>query len=531
MKQIVIIYLFSSFITYTFANQEGFLTNNGKHGEVTKSASIQKVQLDSVITYKFLNELIPERKNVFKYHPNGDVAVEELYFWEYSNINNTYSWIGRTRIEYTFSGNKPSEIINSSWNWNILDWRYTEKTTFEYNEKGQKTREYISKWNWYIINQWSNTHKNEFEYDMNGNVIIYARYRWDGDSSKWVCYQNEEFEFDENNNLMNYINNKEEYPGQPIVKTYREKNKYDDNGKLIQKVQLRWDISKEEWIETYKTENIYSSDGKQTYNAAYNYNFSANQWDRVRFTDYSYNDMGLLTQQKMMYWDSDSSKFLISNNSEYDYDANGFLIFFSSLSRNPFTKQLSGTKQEISKDPGDGSTIKIHYIWDNQEMRFNRMGKTVTQYNINNQMIKELSYEWDNMNEEFKPTNLSEYVYDDKKKFILLKRSQYSSGEWKQYSYTENEYNIMVSGEYIICPESYRTKLKYQLLKEEYLIQMFTKAMTRTTYHYSPFTFTSTPVIAEAGFRLYPNPAKDHLFIDFGPKKGDIFSNSLIFRA
>jgi hypothetical protein len=525
MKKVPFMLIALVCITNSYANSISWSGNTERKSENKKSGSVQKIQLDSVISYNLrssLNELVPERKNVFKYHPNGDVAVEELYFWEYSNINNTYSWNGRTRIEYTFSGKKTSEIIKSTWNWNILDWRYSEKNTFEYNEKGQKTREYISKWNWYVINEWSNIQKNEFEYDNYDNIVIYARYSWDSDSSKWGCYQKEEFEFDENSNLQNYTNNKVEYPGQPIVKTYREENKYDENGKLIQKMQLRWDKTKETWIETYKTENIYRPDGKQTYNAVYNFNFSNNQWDKVGYTEYAYNEMGLLTLQKMMFWDSDSSKYLINYISEYDFDTDGFPIFFLSLSRNSSTKVLSGGKREITTDPIDGSKITIHYSWDNQTSQFIKSSKTVTRYN-NEKLTSELSYYWDNQTEEFKPSNLSENFYDEKNNLILQKRFQYNiSGEWIQYSYTENEYDIMVSGEDIICPESYRSKLSYQLLKEEYLIQMFTKAMTRTTYHYSPFTFTSIPMLAKADFRLYPNPAKDHLFIDFDPIRGDI---------
>jgi hypothetical protein len=525
MKNIQFILIALICITNSYANPISMFGNTELMSENKKSGTVQKFQLDSVISHNFSssqNEIVPVRKNVFKYHQNGDVAVEELYLWEYSNINNTYVWRGNTRKEYTYINDKPFEFISSSWNWNTLDWRYTEKNTYEYNEKGQKTKEYLSKWNWYISNEWGNTHKNEFDYDENGNVISHARFSWDTDSSIWGCYQKEEFEFDENSILLNYTNNKIELPGQPIIKTYREEYNNDVNGQLILKMQFMWDKSKEEWKEAYKTENIYRPDGKITYNAVYNFNTISNQWDKVLYTDYSYNNMGLLTLQKNMYWDTDSSKYLINNISEYDFDTDGFPIFFLSLSRNSFTKLLSGMKREITTDPIDGSKITIHYSWDNQTSQFIKSSKTVTRYN-NEKFTSELSYYWDNQTEEFKPSNLSENFYDEKNNFILQKRFQYNnSGEWIQYSYTENEYNLLVSEEDIICPESFRSKLKYQLLKEEYLSQMFSKVMTRTTYHYSPFTYTSIPAIAEADFRLYPNPVTNHLFIDFDPSKGNV---------
>jgi len=221
-----------------------------------------------------------------------------------------------TKWEYTYSGNKIVEGIQSDWDIDSAVWEISTKQEYEYsNELISKIIEYR-----YLISSWAVSQQYTFTYDIQGreieelteiwdesentfanSYIITTSYHqdklisrmeersWDIDNQQWSegNYYLSEFEYDVNGNEIEYIFTfAMEFGGTSYITKSKKQSEYDSNNYLIEDLDFNWDENTSVWIELGKSE--YTNDAEGNPLVVIIYNKLSGSWDYSEKQIYNY---------------------------------------------------------------------------------------------------------------------------------------------------------------------------------------------------------------------------------------------------
>ena len=321
------------------------------------------------------------------------------------------------------------------------------------------------------------SYKRDLTYDVNGNEVLKTIYQWDTASDSFVPSQKLESIFNENGDPTLYTYSNWDTDTNGYVNYIKITFTYVENGRTI--LAQIWDANANSYVNNNKdvvTEEV-TEDGyvETTITQGWNTDTEVYVDSYKKVITYDENDRILDTY--FYFWDLETVSFLPNGRNEYTYNENEMIYIsqasdadtgdYINISQENTTYDLNGNITLIETTGFDNDGVVVYYI---------QRGYA---YDENGHMAYSLFPNYDSESSSFIPGFKTEYstVLDTDTKLDRMGTSyEYntSSGQWDQF------------------------------VGEE--VQSF--------FYYTKLDAMSAEVIEEAQFSIYPNPAKDFLFIN-----------------
>ena len=317
------------------------------------------------------------------------------------------------------------------------------------------------------------SYKRDLTYDVNGNEVLKTIYQWDTASDSFVPSQKLESIFNENGDPTLYTYSNWDTDTNGYVNYIKITFTYVENGMTI--LAQIWDANANSYVNNNK--DVVTEDGyvETTITQSWNTDTEVYVDSYKKVITYDENDRILDTY--FYFWDLETVSFLPNGRNEYTYNENQMTYIsqasdadtggYITVSQENTTYDLNGNITLIETTGFDNDGVIVYYI---------QRGYA---YDENGHMAYSLFPNYDSETSSFIPRFKTEYstVLDSDTKLDRMGTSyEYntSSGEWDPF------------------------------VGEE--VQSF--------FYYTKLDAMSAEVIEEAHFSVYPNPAKDFLFIN-----------------
>jgi hypothetical protein len=349
--------------------------------------------------------------------------------------------------------------------------------------------------------QWVASHKYKYTYDANGNMTQEIYYKGGGDS-QFVTYEKYECTYDANSNMTQKLYYYEWWGiGGQLIADFAEKHEYiyDTNGNMIQELDYCWDESTSQWVAYQKYEYTHDANGNLTQEFYYDWDKSASQWGAHRKFENIYDANGNLTQCLGYGWDESTSQwFAASYKYECTYDANGNIIQDLEYEWDESaSKWFALRKHEYTYNANGNMTQEIYYDWVESTSLLVAYNKYEGTYDANGNMTQEIYYIWDESTSQLVTREKHEYTYD-----LSYKLSNLILPKWfKWYDWFTYNKSFFVNKQ--IKAYSYRWNATDNTFVQD----------QKNILYYSEQNVTNVDKKETENMSLYPNPAKDKVFI------------------
>lgn len=389
-----------------------------------RDAQAERELLDSVVTLTTYNgEVYDGNKDVWEYGSDGLTKQYGWYYWD----TNTAEWIGRQRVDSTFTANgQLSMLINNTWDNSTKQWKRVKKSTLSYNPDGQLMLYSDYVWNG-DANDWVFNSKSEgtHSYTENGTHIIFSiNYTYDSDTGEWVFHHRNEQNFDSKGNLTLYnasfydtgsdswvfkkgsfkYENTFNEQGQPTLSSYYVWDSglnqwkgqgdllelsYDSNGKKTSVVTKSWDVLSNQWVNTRKTENQYNEPGYVTAYIESEWDMENSLWEVVSNQELFYDAQGNIFKSQVLLLDTVSNDWFISTKEDYTYDVSHRETLKEYYNRNDDGELVLYKKKESVYDAYGNVTQVAYYMPDTEDGTFVLSEDTKFTYNESGETLIE----------------------------------------------------------------------------------------------------------------------------------------------
>ena len=217
------------------------------------------------------------------YDGSGYLTNQLDQLWDGSSS----SWNNNEQFSYTNNGNGTvQQNIKQSWNPSSGTWMNSERLSYTHNGSNQVLTLTYENWSG---GAWVNYVKSTNSYDGSGYLTNNVFQLWDSSSSSW-----------KNSSQTNYTNNV--------------------NGTTQQLIQQSW-LPTGAWSNSIRT--IYTYNGSNQVLAMTTEFWSGGAWINYLKSTNSYDASGYLTNNLVQLWDSSSSSWENSNQTNYTNNVNG----------------------------------------------------------------------------------------------------------------------------------------------------------------------------------------------------------------
>lgn len=301
---------------------------------------------------------------------------------------------------------------------------------------------------------------------------------------------------------------------------------YTVNGLCSEVVFLRWD---EEWHYNALYRYSYDDNHLLTQHTISSYNEAQSEWMENIILDMNYNFDGLLSEVLITYQYDDELEY---ERSELYYDNSGFLIEVIMLNQNEEWEAYSKDTYFVNEE--NYQYEEFGYYWDGLEW-FNN-NQQIGKCNSDWQQIESNSYYRDEGSVDWEHINKDEFTYDDHNNIATVTSFQWNveNGLWEERSVVEHFYNNDYSFDQLLIPDIYFNDdasgrflnfFNHMWLKGEYsTINLETNEIqlrNRDLFYYSEQDIQAIDHLTMLKSKIFPNPAKDDIHIDFETQEQD----------
>lgn len=354
-----------------------------------------------------------------------------------------------------------------------------------------------------------------------GQVSLDSVLKYDPSGSSWVLGGKAQSTYLPNATVLRYFS--KVTPTSPWEKLDSSHYTYDANGNLLELYFTYWNPTTSSWENSFTHTYTYNASDQLTEQIFRNWNSGTGTWENSTRDEFFYDGNGRDTTRLSYQW---NGAWELSHRAQRSYSANGdntLLLIQSWDAQNTTWDPID--RQQFYYDAQHNDTMYTHDFWLNNA--WNPSDKETRTYNSDNYLIEQIDFDLDGS--VFIPGYKDEYIRDANNNPTLIHGYNDDNGAWilegRQTLTFDNSYNInsllLPLGD--IDPDHFQNGrvLTYTLEEldentgnlEPYQFE---------EYYYSDGNATAAPSPNAPGFdfRLYPNPAADHFFVEGLPRGG-----------
>lgn len=324
-----------------------------------------------------------------------------------------------------------------------------------------------------------------YNFDATGNNIRSIYQIYDDSTAQWVNHEKNESTFDAERNMLS---------------------------ELI----FMWDDSSASWIENYSGVNSYDASGNMTERLIYYVNEDTLELSgRIRF---EYDSSGRLLERYDDYMTDSTGIWENSAKAVYSYDSNGNNTGYIQYYWYDGTWDPSH-QIEIKFDDQNRNVEEIYSYWDGSA--WSSTSRYTSAYGESPLPLEKISYYWDSYStHDWVIGQRDTFVYDLKNNPVLTLSSNWDS-EWIDFWKSEAVFDTSYSRNELFLPAwlSDMPIVDASMRLNDYHYGMREgswKKLYENDFIYSSACTTGVRVVQTAPFKLYPNPARNVLYMNPG---------------
>lgn len=334
---------------------------------------------------------------------------------------------------------------------------------------------------------------------------------------------------------------------------------YDVNGNMILSYSYGWVSSTQQWRARTKFECIYDFLGMLSYSESYNPDTIPGTWRPSTKHEYTYNAEKNLSSDIQLNWNRDSSRLVYSSKFDYTYNTSGILTSVLGSIVNSKSQWQPLTQNNYTYDGSGNQTVETGYRMNLANHQWYPEFKDDYSYDSVGNRIMNIYSQPDTGSASWKFISKNLYSYNSSSKMILQTDYQFSATDsiWnfqskEERTYTDNgdmglKYNytwdtlsrqwVFIADGKISCDFNIAFPLSQLFLppgfenynSDHMMIDKFQYHWTgsqwnnfvQNMYYFSEKNL-GVPENSLAYCSVYPNPARDHVSIDWPGLKGDL---------
>ena len=496
--------------------------SDAKSGNL-KSTSANTHQLDSLLVER-LNETSASLElaqfEKWTWYENGLGESWELY--DLDRIPEKWSPNDREEYEWDENGNKTLHIdydpdtINGGW---LLNAKISN--TFDPNNNLlNSSLQFLNHSN----DTWENNRLQNFTYDNNGNEIESIVKVWDTISNAWVNSDKGVTSYDENGRMIKNEVLVWDTTQKDWVISMFMRSEYDENG-----YESLLELAINEYFMRFLTETVNDSLGNNLEVISYSWNFFQNTYSKSLKNLYEYTQDSLLLWWSHQLWNTTDSSWTTDWENHYEYDAQANLIYRDRYVQSITADTLIPYWKIDYVNNLEGKPILTNIMnWKTEKNEWVNSSQEHINYDEAQHQTYFGRYYWDTSDSKWIPNYVKIYEHDSYGNFLFQSKQNYDKESKLWVDEYSDEYNYDLGIEF--SKISYPSEWPLGHLSNLYRFDNYNHAMLQKTYseakndqlevterltfYYSPIITTGTPEIAEAKFKVYPNPAITHLVFE-----------------
>lgn len=391
-----------------------------------------------------------------------------------------------------------------------------------------------------ILSEWVGLTKQAYAYDSFGDMILETIFRWDSNTDDWTEYLQQEYVYDSQGSLIldhafhwdSNLADWEEY--------LKHELSYDTAGRQTVVAGFTWDINTNDWLRAGRFEVTYNSYENTAISVYYSWDPGLNDWMIIFKSEETFDYLGNKTSRIVYYWNSSSSDWLVSHKLEYTYDSRGNKILETHFDRDTTGDVwLRSYKCELLSDLHGNQMLETHYSWNSKQSEWEVIYKTRYYYDSKYRMESASICSGDSLfwrgeyyhsqgtyyatssepgDDSLYKLNLS--VYPTPSSFSISGQKAVLENQISVYTSPANpkvNYSWLTqNGDVLSNPSDNSTEIQWDAAGEGVIIgiaenqyqcqskpSILQVSIGTSDIHDSP----------DAGFTVYPNPAKDHIYV------------------
>ncbi len=344
--------------------------------------------------------------------------------------------------------------------------------------------------------QWKIGSKTDYAYDTPGNLILSYSYSWTSSTKQWRARSKFECVYDFLG-LLSYTlsSSPDTTPGGWRPSTKHE-YLYNPKKSIASDIQLNWNADSAGLAYSSKYDYTYNLQGRLTSEQGSIVN-SKNEWQPLSQVYYTYNGSGNLTvETAFVYRSNHQWEPAYKNDHSYDSTGNRILTIYSQ----PDTGAASWkyiSKNEFVYNDSSKMILQTDYQFSAADSVWNNQSKEERNYNDSGDMWYKYDYTWDQVLSQWVPLSDGKIVCD---------------------------YNVAFNKSQLILPPGFENYNSNHLMMDKFQYRwngsQWNNAV-QNDYYYSEKNL-GIPENSLVYCRVYPNPARDYVCIDWPGLKGEL---------
>ncbi len=442
--------------------------------------------------FLFIFLLIPAYTN-FQNNNIHRVGNMNALFWDNDEKSNPIHKEGRKYIDVAVPSLK-SDIYTTRLD-SIIN--QTRKDVYHYDENYRiaLNHEYVFAWNI----EWQNWWQFLYEYNDLGYITLAWDQRWDNSVKEWVPYRRYEYTYNNDNNIILYVSYEWDIPNNQWKYIGKDEYTYTTFFFLEQVLVSNWQKPFGEegrWVPQYRNEYIYNTSFALMEFLESSWNEYSEKWKTNSRTVYERISLGRVSVETV--FSPDGEEWIGQKKYEYTYPpGNNFNIL---------------TKKSF-----------VYNWWETQEWE-NFDSIAITYHPVSGFIESKIRLYWKVEDEKWNFGEKDDYLYDENNNLINYQQIRWSliSNDWEPWKVEEASFNPSnISSEYIIKPHWH----EWTNMIDEYKVRTWEfdrwRETNHTFFYYSPLDATNIDQITGFPTRVYPNPARNVVTIEYDGTKGE----------
>ncbi|SHJ63445.1 Por secretion system C-terminal sorting domain-containing protein [Reichenbachiella agariperforans] len=323
--------------------------------------------------------------------------------------------------------------------------------------------------------------KESFLYNNYRDTVV-EKSRWDNVDNEWKIVVKETKRYNELNKIICYENHL-------ISKSKKRIDyAYTDKGDLAEIINSKWLIDSEEWLQIEKTTKYYNSNGLLQVDTSY-----------TKYTD--------------------SDEWVLRDRKVYNYDEEGNILADTTYikQKNAQDWEKFGTTQ-YEYDLGHLKKM-VFARWNNESAQYIPTTKEETVYETNNWNVLEISeYKWDRTNNDWIMEVKHIYGLDSHNFLNSITNIYFDNDTTSKKNVFSFDFSI--AKDEITLPSSYSNFVAFhhKITSNEYFSNELEKYREAKFYYSEDVLLAIIDKTPQGVLTVYPNPAKESLFVNFPNK-------------
>lgn len=278
---------------------------------------------DSIISYSYTSstDSVFNSKTISLSDSNGNQTRDIYYRWDLD----LFAWVEASKCEYTFDSN--GDVVLEflfHWDSSIALWVDYSKREYAYDSQGNIVLETYFKWD-SGLSEWLLSFKSEYTYDAYGNKTIEAGYTWDLNLNAWASSSKFVVSYDSNGNGILSVFHIWKSNLNDWVGLFKNQDVHDYHGNITSRVVSYWNSNASDWMVSDKLEYLYDINENRLSETYFSWDSNQNDWINFCKKELTYDSNGNNTQSTSFVWDSDINDWIVLYKSSYYYDSRYYI--------------------------------------------------------------------------------------------------------------------------------------------------------------------------------------------------------------